>query len=183
MNPRRSITTVAVGLCFLALTVCGCGDRNDDPPTPAETTLTRVGQIAPDFTLQDLEGHEFTLSQQRGKVVLINWFATWCPPCQQEMPALRDEIWKKYTGPDFELVSVAREEKPDVVTPFREKYGAKWRFLADTERKAYARYAEAYIPRNHLVGRDGKILFQADGYEPEDFQALIEAIEATLATP
>lgn len=183
MSHRRRITVVAAGLGFLALAACGCGNGDEEPPTPAETTLTKVGQNAPDFTLLDLEGGEFTLSGHRGKVVLINWFATWCPPCQQEMPALRDQVWKKYSGPDFELVSIAREEKPDVVTPFREKYGAKWRFLVDPERKAYARYAEAYIPRTHLIGRDGKILFQADGYEPEDFQALIAAIDAALAAP
>ena len=99
------------------------------------------------------------------------------------MPALRDRIWKQYSGPGFELVSIAREEKPEVVEPFRRKHEAEWRFLVDPERRAYARYAEAYIPRNHLVGRDGRILFQAEGYGAEDFQALVAAIEAALAQP
>lgn len=183
MHQHRKFALAITGLCLLAVAACGSGKGDEDLPTPAETTLTRVGQTAPDFTLPDLDGKEFTLSGHEGKIVLINWFATWCPPCRQEMPALRDRIWKKFAGPDFELVSIAREEKPEVVAPFRQKYNAQWRFLVDTERTAYARYAEAYIPRNHLIGRDGRILFQADGFEPEDFDALITAIESALAQP
>lgn len=180
---RMTPILVAAGLCALMLPACGSRGGGEDPPTPAETTLTRVGQVAPDFTLVDLEGGEFTLSQHQGKIVLLNWFATWCPPCQEEMSELRDRIWHAHAGEDLVMVSIAREETAEVVAPFREKHGAGWRFLIDPERKAYAKYAEAYIPRNHVIGRDGTILFQSDGYEPEDFQALADAVEAALKTP
>jgi len=177
MLRRLTLITVLVSLCF----VNGCGGSNSkDTPTPEETTLTRVGQEAPDFTLLDLNGDPFTLADARGKVVLVNWFATWCPPCQEEMPHLRDRIWNRFAQKDFVLVSIAREEKPDVVAPFARKYEAEWPFLVDPERKAYAQYAEAYIPRNHVIGRDGKILFQSEGFESAEFDEMVEAVAAAL---
>lgn len=152
------------------------------PPSPEETTLTAVGQAAPDFTAATLDGSSFSLSAQRGKIVLVNWFATWCPPCQAEMPHLQKEVWERFgDAPDFAMVSVAREEKPDVVAPFVAKYGVTWPFAVDPERTAYARYAEAYIPRNHVIGRDGTIIFQSEGFEPEEFARMVEVIAAELS--
>ncbi len=152
------------------------------PPTPEETTLTKVGQPAPDFALETLDGAGFSLSAHKGQVVLINWFATWCPPCQQEMPHLQKEVWERFSeNGDFAMVSVARQEKADVVAPFVTKYQVTWPFALDPERTAYAQYAEAYIPRNHVIGRDGAIIFQSEGFEPEEFAEMIEVIAAELA--
>ena len=64
--------------------------------TVEESTLTKVGQPAPDFTVATLSGGPFTLSDYRGKIVLVNWFATWCKPCVEEMPHLQEEVWKKF---------------------------------------------------------------------------------------
>ncbi len=181
MFRRPTVVVFLFAICSLAV---GCsGGRGGDTPTPEETTLTRVGQTAPDFTLPNLDATEFTLSDARGKVVLINWFATWCPPCQKEMAHLREQVWERFADRDFVMVSIAREEDSDVVAPFAGKYEAEWPFLLDVERKAYSHYAEAYIPRNHVVDRDGKIIFQSEGFEQADFDKMIEAINTALATP
>ncbi len=150
-------------------------------PTPGETTLTEVGQQAPDFTVATLDGGSFTLSGQKNKVVLINWFATWCPPCREEMPHLQKEVWEKFGPQGLVMISVARQEKADVVEPFVKKYAVTWPFGLDPEREAYAKYAEAFIPRNTLVGPDGKIIFQSEGFEDADFKAMIAAIATALA--
>jgi len=150
------------------------------PPTPEEATLTAVGQPAPDFTVKTLNGKQFSLGRQDGKVVLINWFATWCPPCKEEMPRLQQEVWEKFGPEGLVMISVARQEKADVVAPFVKKHGLTWIFGLDPEREAYANYAEAYIPRNTLVGRDGTIIFQSEGFEEKDFKAMIMAIAAAL---
>ncbi len=151
------------------------------PPTPAEATLTKVGQIAPDFTVATLAGNQFTLSKQKGQLVLINWFATWCPPCKEEMPHLQKEVWEKFGPRGLVMISIARQEKADVVAPFVKQRQLTWTFGLDPERVAYANYAEAYIPRNTLVGPDGTIIFQSEGFEAEDFQAMIRAIDSALS--
>ena len=170
-------------LLLMALSlVAGCAGTSPSP-TPEETTLTKVGQLAPDFTVETLEGGTFTLSEQRGQVVLVNWFATWCPPCQEEMPHLQSEVWEVFRDQGLVLVSVAREEKAEVVVPFVQKYAVTWPFLLDLDRSAYARYAEAFIPRNHVIDRDGRILFQSSGFEQPEFEDMIAVIRTALSAP
>ena len=151
------------------------------PPTPAETTLTEVGQLAPTFSIATLDGGTFALAAHKNKVVLINWFATWCPPCRQEMPHLQKHVWEKFGPQGLVMISVAREEKADVVAPFVKKYGVTWPFGLDPDRTAYAKYAEAYIPRNTVIGPDGTIIFQSEGFAEEDFKIMLETIELALA--
>jgi thiol-disulfide isomerase/thioredoxin len=127
-----------------------------------------------------LDGSTFTLAKQRGDLVLINWFATWCPPCKAEMPHLQSEVWEKFADRGLVMVSIAREEKADLVGPFVKEYKVTWPFGMDPERVAYSKYAEAYIPRNVVVGPEGKILFQSSGFEDEDFQAMINLIDEKL---
>ena len=183
---KRIIGLAAVALLLSALAGCSClkgscgGAPEKAEPTPEETTLVRVGQSAPDFTVNGLDGEPFTLSEHRGKIVLVNWFATWCPPCRQEMPHLQSRIWERFRGEDFVMVSIAREEKADVVAPFVEEFEVTWPFLVDPDRSAYARYAEAFIPRNHVIGRDGTILFQSQGFEEAEFAKMIDVIAAAL---
>jgi len=150
-------------------------------PTAAETTLTAVGQQAPDYTVATIDGGTFNLSAQKGRVVLVNWFATWCPPCQEEMPFLQKDVWEKFAAAGLVMVSIAREENVAKVKPFVAERGLTWKFAVDPERLAYARYAEAYIPRNQVIGRDGTILFQSEGFEKDEFAAMIAVIAAALA--
>jgi len=175
-NLKLLLVVILVSLPLVA-------DAEDEKPAPtaAETTLTKVGQPAPDFTVTTVAGEPFTLSAQKSKVVLINWFATWCPPCKEEMPHLQKDVWEKFGPQGLVMISVARQEKADVVVPFIKKYGATWPFGLDPERTAYAKYAEAYIPRNTVIGPDGTILFQSVGFEAPDFKAMIEVIAQALA--
>ena len=174
MNRTLTITLI---LCLVLISAC---NKKTDEPTPEETTLTKIGQLAPDFTVQTLDGGTFSLSANRGKVVLVNWFATWCGPCKEEMPYLENEVWLRFQGDDFAMVSVAREETLQVVQPFVAKYKVTWPFALDPERKAYAQYAEAFIPRNYVIDRQGKILFQSQGFERPEFDEMIATIAKEL---
>jgi peroxiredoxin len=149
--------------------------------TPEETVLVGVGDTAPNFELTTLEGEIFNLEAQRGKVVLVNFFATWCPPCREELPHLEKEIWQRFDSDRFSLIVVGREEDDEVIGPFVESNGYSLPFAGDPKKKAYDRYATRFIPRNFVIGPDGTVLFQSQGFERGDFDRMIVVIEEAVA--
>ena len=144
------------------------------------TTLIKKGDKAPDFTVEMVDGEQITLSKLKGKVVLINFWATWCPPCRQELTHVQKEIIDHFKGQDFVFLPISRGEKKDVVMAFREKQGYTFPMGLDPTQEIYKKYASNYIPRNFVVGKDGKVIYVSVGFEPAEFSNMIKAIEAAL---
>jgi len=141
-----------------------------------ETTLTKVGQAAPEFRATLLDGKTFDLKDAKGKVVLVNFFATWCGPCMQEMPHLQDQIWTRFKGANFAMVAIDREESEAVLQAFQAKHQFGFPIATDLKREVYSKFASKYIPRNVLIDAKGNIIFQSVGYSDGDFQNLVAAI-------
>lgn len=176
------------GLVVLLAVLCvfvGCPKDETQLPeeslTPEETVLVAAGDIAPNFELTTLEGEIFNLEAHRGKVVLVNFFATWCPPCREELPYLEREIWQRFDPEDFALIVVGREENDEVIGPFVESNGYSLPFAGDPDKAVYDRYATRFIPRNFVIGPDGTVLFQSQGFEREDFERMVAVIEDAVA--
>jgi peroxiredoxin len=151
-------------------------------PTVEEATLTKPGQPAPVFTVPTLDGKQFALADHKGQVVLVNWFATWCGPCKAEMPQLKSRVWDVYgANPNFVMVSVARGEDAAKVGPFAKERELPWIIGLDADKAAYGLYAAAYIPRNYVIGRDGRIIYQSEGFAEAEFAAMIAVLEKELA--
>ena len=146
-----------------------------------QSTLTKVGDTAPDFTVKTTDGKEFKLSAHKGKPVLLNFFATWCGPCLAELPHVEKEIWKKYKDRGLVVVVVGREHEIPEVSEFRKKHQYSFVMAADPKREAYGKYATQYIPRTYLVNKEGKIVFQSMGFNDADFKKLLAAIEKETA--
>jgi peroxiredoxin len=146
----------------------------------AKTTLVKVGDKAADFTVEMLDGKQITLSKLKGKVVLVNFWATWCPPCREELKHVQKEIIDRFKGKDFVFLPISRGEKKATVEAFREKNGYTFAMGLDPKQSIFKLFASNYIPRNFLIGKDGKIIYLSVGYDEKEFQELISAIDKAL---
>lgn len=117
----------------------------------------RVGRAAPDFTLPDLDGSQVALSDFRGEVVLINFWATWCPPCRVEMPEM-EAVYRTHGDQGFEILGVDQREPREMVDDFVTERGFSWKFLLDEDFDVSREYAATSIPRSILVDRDGIVV-------------------------
>jgi peroxiredoxin len=145
------------------------------------TTLTVLGTPAPVFNFYLDKDKTANLADYKGKIVVLDFFATWCPPCRLELPRVQKEIWEKYKdNPKFALFAFDREEGWDKTLPFKQKQGFTFPMVPDECRKIFSLYATQSIPRLIVVGEDGSILYQSIGYTEKDFSELLALLSSKL---
>ncbi len=170
-------------IAVIALLPSGDGaaapDRNPDSEIEA-ATLVKAGDQAPDFTVEMFDGSRVTLADLRGKVVLLNFWATWCPPCREELTHVQTELIDRFAGRPFVFLPVSRGESRETVAAFREKTGYEFPMGLDPTQSVYKRYAANYIPRNFLIDADGRVVSATVGFEKSEFEELIRSVEAAL---
>ncbi len=171
---------VIIAIVILFLPACGSRSAKNTPTDAEATTLVAVGDTAPDFSVALFGGDTLTLSSLRGKVVLLNFWATWCPPCREELTRVQSDLIDRFAGRDFVFLPISRGETSEIIAGFREKTGYTFTMGLDPDRAIYDLYASNLIPRNFLIDRDGKIITSTVGYEPEEFDTLIQTIQQTL---
>jgi peroxiredoxin len=182
----RLVAVVAACVCVLGMVYARAGwavsNGAATKAEPSMKSLTKVGEQMPAFTVRETSGKTFSMAKERGKVVVVNFWATWCPPCRVEMPRLETEVWDKYKGDsDFAMVAIARQQTDAKIAGFAKQHPEFTYPLAyDPQRKVYAKFADAGIPRSYVVGKDGKIVFQSLGYAPGEVAKLKQAIAKAL---
>jgi peroxiredoxin len=129
-----------------------------------QLNLLEVGSTAPDFKAVELPGgRPATIENYRGKVVLLNIWATWCPPCKVEMPSM-ERLHKKLAGTDFQLVAVSvDEEDSSVVNRFVQEYGLTFPVLHDQDGSIRQIYQTTGVPESFVIDRDGVIVKKVIG--------------------
>jgi peroxiredoxin len=144
-------------------------------------TLTRVGESSPDFELATVEGTPFRTADLRGKVIVLNFFATWCGPCQKELPQLQ-EIWDDLKAEDdFRMLAVGREESNESLEALRKERGFTLPMASDPNASVYRQFATQSIPRTYLISRQGTIVYQWTGAYDEEIVKLKRLLRKELA--
>jgi peroxiredoxin len=145
-HARRSLIGAALGLgtgvCAAALV----------PASPA-----------PDFTLRSMDGQNLRLGEQRGRVVMVNFWATWCGPCRQEMPHL-NRLYEKYRPSGFVLFGVNVDEDTRNAAAVATKMGLKFPVLPDADKRVSKQYDLSAMPSTVLIDREGKVRHVHRGY-------------------
>tara|TARA_Y100001978_G_C23565569_1_gene371477 strand:- start:60 stop:545 length:486 start_codon:yes stop_codon:yes gene_type:complete len=140
------------------------------------------GEAAPDFSLRDINGKEVSLSSHKGKVVLVNFWATWCGPCKLEMPHL-DKMDRELESKGFEVLSVSTDDAraSSKVKPLVKRGGYGFTVLLDKDTTVVSQYNPAKtLPYNVLIDRGGNIHKVYQGYNPGDEVELRHDVEALL---
>lgn len=144
------------------------------------TTLVNVGDVAPDFTVTMLDGRVIKLSELRGNVVMVCFWATWCPPCRQELAHLQEGVIDVFAGEKFVVLPISRGEERKVVEKFITDNGYKFGVGLDSDRAIYDLYASNYIPRTFIVDKQGKVVYRNAGYDEVIAQEVNDAIRQAL---
>jgi len=136
-------------------------------------------ELAPDFALKSLSGTNQRLSEHRGEVVLVNFWATWCGPCRQEMPLL-NQIYQRYHAVGFEMLGVNIDDTSGRATDMARTLGVSFPVLFDDTKAVSRQYKVNTMPTTLLIGRDGTVRYRHEGYQPGYEQQYIDQIRTLL---
>ncbi len=180
MTPQTVLIAAA-----LATVLCAGPAYAQELPRPAPTLAPVTGTpAAPDFELPDTDGKLRRLSQSRGKVVMVNFWATWCPPCRREMPSMQ-RAWDNLKGDDFTMYAVDVGEDEDTVFAFTLATGVELKFpiLLDKSGAAVKQWPVRGLPTTFILDREGRVVYRAIGGREWDDPSLLHEIRALMRAP
>ena len=165
----KNIPLITLVLCSLLLTAA-CGQ---------EPKVEIVDQIAPDFSLVDRQGKTWTLSELKGQVVVIYFWASWCPPCREDMPAMQ-RLYSRLPKDKFKMLAIINRDKSAVAYEFAEKIGITMPILDDRNNDAGQKYGVTGLPETFIVDKQGvlreKIILTARRDSAGNIQMLMDYI-------
>ncbi len=141
---------IALVIAAMALVTAACGGAGTPGGPP------RVGQLAPDFSLEQLDGSRLALRELRGQVVLVNFWASWCGPCKVEMPLIQ-QVYDQYRSRGFQVVGVDFGEPREDAAEFVQQGGFSWPFVLDGNQAVAKRYNILGLPASFFLDRQGVI--------------------------
>ena len=166
----------AIFFSFAISLLAASGCIKDEKYTHENTTLVNVGDMAPDFSVDLLNGSKTTLSSLHGQVVMLIFFSTECPDCQNQFTEIQRLIAEK--TPSFKILAISRGESIEVTEQFCEKYEITFDVGTDIDLSIYNLYASRYVPRNFLISPSGRVEALTVEYNPDELHTIWEKAEA-----
>lgn len=145
--------------------------------------LVKVGDMAPDIDIRYLDGSVKKLSDFRGKIVMLQFTASWCGVCRKEMPFIEKDIWLKHkSNPKFALIGIDLKENAEKTKKFAQDLKITYPLTLDPEGKSFYSFAakNAGVTRNIIIDKAGKIVYLTRLYDPEEFKEMTRVIERLL---
>jgi len=145
--------------------------------------IVKVGQQIPNFSMTTTDGKIIRVADLKGKVVMLQFTASWCGVCRKEMPHIEAEIWKEYkNNPNFALYGIDLDEPKEVVEKFAKQIPVTYPLALDPKGGIFYQFAEkgAGVTRNVIVDKTGKIVFMTRLYKEEEFQEMKKVIAELL---
>lgn len=142
-----------------------------------------LGETVPDFILETPDGQKTNIKDLRGKVVMLQFTASWCSVCRKEMPHIEKDIWLRHKdNTDFALYGVDLQEDAKKVTGFQKQMGITYPLALDVDGDIFYTFAQenAGVTRNVIIDRDGKIVFMTRLFKQKEFDQMVEVIDALL---
>lgn len=172
MTMRKPLLTLMLAACCALSHVHAA-----DLPPLAHTLTMQAPKPAPALKLKDIEGKSHDLAKLRGKVVLINFWATWCPPCRREMPSM-ERLSQRFKGQPFVVLAVDVGEGPDTIETFASQLDTTLTFpiLLDTRSHAMRAWRVAGLPTTFLIDKQGRIVATAIGGREFDHPEMVKAV-------
>ena len=148
-----------------------------------EGYLVKVGDMAPDFTIREAGGETYRLSDLKGRVVMLQFTASWCSVCRTEMPFIESEIWQSGKDQGLVVIGIDRDEPLETVLKFRDDIGITYPLSLDPGADIFGLFAQksAGVTRNVIIDRQGKIIFLTRLFEREEFDEMKKVIFSELS--
>ncbi len=154
-------------LTFMVLGLLSCG--HEQPAGATQKGSSSALEKAPDFTLKDLDGNPFSLKDTAGKVVILDFFATWCPPCQAEIPHFQ-AMYEAFKDDGLVIVGVSLDQaEPKAIKSFAAKYGVTYPMIMGDQEVIASYGGIRSIPTTFILDRKGRIVSKAIGFRPKEF--------------
>ncbi|GAB4251946.1 peroxiredoxin family protein [Deferrisoma sp.] len=181
---RRKGAAAFLGAAFLVLIGLGCSGQ--DAPSRAGSAgapaKAEKGHPAPDFELTGFDGKTWRLSDLKGKVVFVNLWATWCPPCREEIPSMV-RFYQRYRDRGVEILAVSEDRDPEAVRSMIRKAGMTFPVMMDRDKTVYGLYRATGVPETHLIDKRGVIRHTVIGPFNWEAPEVARAVEQLLAEP
>jgi peroxiredoxin len=142
--------------------------------------LVKPGDVAPsDFELKLTDGTKTSLEELKGKIVVLQFTASWCSVCREEMPHLEKDLWQAYKDKGVVLIGVDRDEPLEKVTAFHKVMNISYPLALDPGAEIFGRFAniKSGVTRNVVIGRDGRIAYLTRLYDKQEFSSMLKAID------
>jgi peroxiredoxin len=172
---------------FLAFLVAGLAYifvNGQGPEVFEHGYIVKVGQNAPDFMISEAGGKTYRLSDLKGKVVMLQFTASWCSVCRQEMPFIEKEIWQEKKSSGLAVIGIDRDEPVEKVIKFTKDLAVTYPLALDPGADIFGLFAlkEAGVTRNVIIDRTGKIIFLTRLFDRNEFDRMKKVIFAELAS-